>query len=90
MADTVNVALDAMGGDNAPDEMIRGAIDAVNKAPDIHVCLVGQEEKINAFLSSCSYNREQISVVNATEVIETGEHPVNAIRKKKDLSLIHI
>ena len=88
MADTVNVALDAMGGDNAPDEMIRGAIDAVNKAPDIHVCLVGQEEKINAFLSSCSYNREQISVVNATEVIETGEHPVNAIRKKKDSSIV--
>lgn len=88
MADTVNVALDAMGGDNAPDEMIRGAIDAVNKAPDIHVCLVGQEEKINAFLLSCSYNREQISVVNATEVIETGEHPVNAIRKKKDSSIV--
>ncbi len=88
MADTVNVALDAMGGDNAPDEMIRGAIDAVNKAPDIHVCLVGQEEKINAFLSSCSYNSEQISVVNATEVIETGEHPVNAIRKKKDSSIV--
>ena len=88
MADTVNVALDAMGGDNAPDEMIRGAIDAVNKAPDIHVCLVAQEEKINAFLSSCSYNREQISVVNATEVIETGEHPVNAIRKKKDSSIV--
>lgn len=88
MADTVNVALDAMGGDNAPDEMIMGAIDAVNKAPDIHVCLVGQEEKINAFLSSCSYNREQISVVNATEVIETGEHPVNAIRKKKDSSIV--
>ena len=88
MADTVNVALDAMGGDNAPEEMIRGAIDAVNKAPDIHVCLVGQEEKINAFLSSCSYNREQISVVNATEVIETGEHPVNAIRKKKDSSIV--
>ena len=88
MADTVNVALDAMGGDNAPDEMIRGAIDAVIKAPDIHVCLVGQEEKINAFLSSCSYNREQISVVNATEVIETGEHPVNAIRKKKDSSIV--
>lgn len=88
MADTVNVALDAMGGDNAPDEMIRGAIDAVNKAPDIHVCLVGQEEKINAFLSSCSYNMEQISVVNATEVIETGEHPVNAIRKKKDSSIV--
>ncbi|MCI6020828.1 MAG: phosphate acyltransferase PlsX [[Bacteroides] pectinophilus] len=84
----VNVALDAMGGDNAPDEIIRGAIDAVNKDSDIHVCLVGQEEKINAFLSSCSYNREQISVVNATEVIETGEHPVNAIRKKKDSSIV--
>ena len=52
------------------------------------MCLVGQEEKINAFLSSCSYNREQISVVNATEVIETGEHPVNAIRKKKDSSIV--
>ncbi len=88
MGERVRVVLDAMGGDNAPGEIVRGAVDAVKEAPDIQVILVGQEEKINAVLAGLTYPREQITVVNASEVIEMAEPPVAAIRKKKDSSIV--
>ena len=82
------IAVDAMGGDNAPAEIIKGSVDAVNKKSDIKVMLVGIEDVINKELSTLEYNKEQIQVVIATEVIETEEPPVNAIRKKKDSSIV--
>ena len=88
MAEIVRVALDAMGGDNAPVEIVKGAVDAVNKRNDIKVHLVGQEEVVKAELAKYTYNAEQVEVVNATEVIETAEPPVLAIRKKKDSSIV--
>ncbi len=88
MGEKVRVVLDAMGGDNAPGEIVKGAVDAVNEAKDIQVILVGQEEKVNAVLEGLTYPKEQITVVNATEVIEMAEPPVAAIRKKKDSSIV--
>ena len=83
------VALDAMGGDNAPVEMVKGAVDAIKEKKDIRVILVGQEEKVNSELSKYSdYDKSRIEVKNATEVIETAEHPVMAIKKKKDSSMV--
>lgn len=82
------VALDAMGGDNAPSEMVKGAVEAVGKNPNVTVKLVGIREVIEKELSQYEYNKEQIEVVHASEVIETGEPPVEAIRKKKDSSLV--
>lgn len=82
------VAVDAMGGDNAPVEIIKGAVNAVNEREDIKVTLVGIESVINDELAKYEYNTQQISVVNATEVIATDEPPVNAIRKKKDSSIV--
>ena len=79
----INVAVDAMGGDNAPGEIVKGAVQAVNKRSDIHVLLVGLEEAVKKELSSHTYPKEQITLVQASEVIETEEPPVNAIRKKK-------
>lgn len=84
----VNVAVDAMGGDNAPVEIIKGAIDAVNADKNVKVFLVGIEDVIKTELKKYSYNEEQIEVVHASEVIETAEPPVNAIRKKKDSSIV--
>ena len=81
----IKIAVDAMGGDLAPVEMVAGAIEAVQAKPGIQVLLVGQETVVNAELSKYTYNKEQIQVVNATEVITTEEPPVNAIRKKKGL-----
>lgn len=88
MEEITKVVVDAMGGDNAPGEIIRGAMDAIAKRSDIHVILVGQEEVIRRELAGYTYNEEQVEVVNATEVIETAEPPVMAIRKKKDSSIV--
>ncbi len=88
MQEMIKVALDAMGGDNAPDEIIKGAIEAVGLREDIKVFLVGKEELIREKLKAYSYREPQIEVVNATEVIETAEPPVAAIRKKKDSSIV--
>ena len=86
--DMIKIAVDAMGGDNAPFEIVKGAVEAVNERKDITVCLTGQETVIKKELEKYTYNKEQIEIVNASEVIETGEPPVNAIRKKKDSSIV--
>lgn len=88
MSELVNVAVDAMGGDNAPAEIIKGAVEAVNENKNVKVYLVGQEDVIKKHLEAYTYETLQIEVVNATEVIETAEPPVMAIRKKKDSSIV--
>ncbi len=84
----IKVAVDAMGGDYAPGEMVAGAVDAVNAQPGIQVLLVGKEDTVRAELARHTYEEDRIRVVNATEVIATEEPPVNAIRKKKDSSIV--
>lgn len=84
----IKIALDAMGGDNAPEEIVAGACLAVNSRTDIQVALVGQEEAIAAELKKHTYQDDQIVIVPASEVIATEEPPVNAIRKKKDSSIV--
>ena len=88
MIEMTKVALDAMGGDNAPVEMVKGAVDAIAKDKSIKVFLVGKEDMIKAELDKYTYSADQIEIVNATEVIETAEPPVNAIRRKKDSSMV--
>lgn len=88
MAEMVNVAVDAMGGDNAPAEVIKGAIEAVNEDKRIKVFLVGLEDVISQELQKYSYDPAQVEVVHASEIIETAEPPVMAIRTKKDSSLV--
>lgn len=88
MSDFVKVAVDAMGGDNAPAEIVKGAVDAVNENSRVKVFLTGKEAEIKSELDKYTYNSEQIEVVHATEVIEMAEPPVLAIRRKKDSSLV--
>lgn len=88
MSEKVRVALDAMGGDNAPAEIVKGAVEAVQTRKDIEVILVGIEDKIRKELAGYTYAQEQIRVVHASEVIATEEPPVMAIRKKKDSSIV--
>ncbi len=86
--ENVIVAVDAMGGDNAPVEIVKGAVLAVTENPKVTVKLVGIEGVINEELKKYEYDKERLIVVSASEVIETGEPPVNAIRKKKDSSIV--
>lgn len=88
MEELVTVALDAMGGDYAPVETVKGGVDAVNASEEIKVLMVGDEEKIRKELAKYTYDPERIEVVGATEVIDNNEPPVQAIRNKKDSSLV--
>ena len=88
MAKSITIAVDAMGGDNAPVEIVKGVVAAVNNNKAVKVKLLGIEDRINEELGQYTYDRDRIQVINATEVIETAEHPVNAIRRKKDSSMV--
>lgn len=85
----VNVALDAMGGDNAPTEIVKGAVDALNQSPKLKVYLCGNEEAITECLkSNGTYPEDRVEIVPCTEIIEMSEPPVNAVRRKKDSSIV--
>ena len=88
MSEWIRVAVDAMGGDNAPVETVKGAVEAVNESGKIQVYLVGKQDVLEKELAGYTYMKEQIVVVHASEIIETAEPPVMAIRKKKDSSLV--
>ncbi len=84
----VIVALDAMGGDHAPAETVKGAVNAVNSSDEIKVILVGRETQIKEELSKYEYDENEIEIVNATEIIDMGDVPTSAIKDKKDSSLV--
>lgn len=88
MAEYVKVAVDAMGGDNAPVEIVKGAVEAVNANEKLKVYLVGTESAVRQELGQYTFDEKRLEVVPTTEVIETAEPPVMAIRKKKDSSLV--
>lgn len=72
-----------MGGDNAPSEICKGAVNACNQFDDIEIILTGDTERIK----SCLQPHPRIHIEHAAEIIDPDEHPANAIRKKKDSSL---
>ena len=82
----MKIALDAMGGDHAPVEIVKGAVEAVNNK-GIHVILVGMQDAIENELKKYSYNHDLIEIVHASEVIEMDEHAATSFRKKKDASV---
>lgn len=84
----VVVALDAMGGDYAPEQTVQGAVNAVNSTDEIKVILVGKEELIRPELEKYEFESSSIEIVNATEVIDMGDVPTVAIKDKKDSSLV--
>lgn len=88
MEEQITIAVDAMGGDNAPGEIVKGAVEAVNEHPEILIKLVGIKEKVDAELSKYQFNKDHIEVIHTAEVIETGEPPVHAIKTKKESSLV--
>ena len=84
----IRVALDAMGGDLAPAEPVKAAVEALEKRKILHMTLVGKEEVIRAELEKYQYPEDRLEILDAREVIEMAESPVNAIRKKKDSSIL--
>ena len=86
MSATVRVALDAMGGDKAPGEVILGAIQAAREY-SMGVYLVGREDAIRAELAKHDTSGLDLPIVHTDEFIEMDEHPVSAVRKKKNASM---
>ncbi|MDQ0155980.1 phosphate acyltransferase PlsX [Robertmurraya andreesenii] len=80
----MKLAIDAMGGDHAPKEIVLGAIKAIQAFPDIHIILVGDEGKIKEHLT----NDERITIVHTDEVILGTDEPVRAVRRKKNASMV--
>jgi len=88
LSELVKVAVDAMGGDNAPSEIVKGAVLAVQEDSRIKVFLVGQEEVLKQELTKYPELGERLEVVPASEVITNDEAPVMAVRRKKDSSIV--
>ena len=84
----MKIIIDAYGGDNSPEEIVKGAISAINEQSGFDIVLVGKEDGINAILQSETYDKTRVVVENATEVIDCNETPTEAIRIKKDSSIV--
>jgi phosphate acyltransferase len=74
----MNIVLDAMGGDNAPQEIVAGAIKACNTYHDITIFLVGKEEEIRKELHRFSYPEDRIKLITASQVVGMDEAPIEA------------
>lgn len=88
MSDQIRVVVDAMGGDEAPQVPIQGAIEAMQENENIVITLVGQESAIHTELEKYQYDTKRLHIVHADEVIGFDEPPVNAVRKKKNSSIV--
>ncbi len=83
------IALDAMGGDHAPRELVLGAVQAVRELSDVELLLVGQPGQIEPLISEQGLKGEdRLRVVAAEQVVEMHERPVEAIRRKPDSSMV--
>ena len=83
----MKILVDAFGGDHAPEEVIKGAVLAVNERQGFEVVLVGKQEVIENLLANEKYDKDRISVLNADEVITCEEEPTVAIRRKPNSSI---
>lgn len=83
----MKIILDAMGGDNAPQAVVKGAADAQAEF-GVDIILVGREQEVNACLAECgAQDNAHIRVVNADEVIDMHDDPAHAVRRKKNSSM---
>ena len=83
----MRIALDAMGGDYAPEELVAGAVKWIQDN-DSHLILVGKEPLLRQELKKYEYEAAKLSIVHAEQVIEMDESPAVALRKKKDSSIV--
>ncbi len=88
MQEMVTVALDAMGGDNAPQAVVQGALDALREGDNIRILLVGRPEAVKPLLEGAAYSEDRLFLIPAAQEISNEESPVNAIRTKKDSSMV--
>lgn len=84
----LKIVVDAMGGDHAPVEIVKGALDALNERKDFKVVFTGDEKQINSEMLKYKYDVSRVEVVHCSEVVTNDDVPTSAIRAKKDSSLV--
>ncbi|MBQ9790352.1 MAG: phosphate acyltransferase PlsX [Clostridia bacterium] len=84
----MKIIVDAFGGDNAPVEIVKGAVEAVKKLSDVELILTGDEQAIKNILKDEKYDGNRIQIVHAPDVISNDESPTMAIKQKKESSLV--
>jgi glycerol-3-phosphate acyltransferase PlsX len=80
----MKIAIDAMGGDHAPEAIVKGAEEAVSKIDNLDMTLIGDEKKINQYLTDSN----RIDIIHTDEVITANDEPVRAVRSKKNSSMV--
>lgn len=80
----MKISIDAMGGDNAPHEIVKGVYDALQAFEDLHIQLYGDEEKLSSLVTA----HDRLEVIHTNEIIEGTDEPVRAVRKKKNSSMV--
>lgn len=84
----ISIAVDAMGGDNAPAAICEGTLQALREMPDIRVTLCGRESEIRPFLSGAEDVADRLTVLDAPDVITMHDAPMLAVRRKTDSSMV--
>ena len=84
----MKIIVDAMGGDNAPKEIVLGALDALKEKKSLHVVLVGDRAQIENALAGQTYDVARLEIVHASEVITNDDAPTAAVKTKKDSSVV--
>ena len=85
----MRIAVDTMGGDHAPREIVKGAVEASRAWPELEILLLGDEGAVRRELSACRAEpSERLRIVHTTQVIEMGEAPAHAVRTKRDSSIV--
>src|SRR5438477_12639607 len=87
LSKTVSVAVDAMGGDHAPEEIVRGVALLSLEAPHIQTVLVGDAAAISALLAKVRHDPERISVQHADDAVKMWEKPVDALAEHPQASV---
>ena len=82
------IALDAMGGDNAPDAIVAGALSALRRFPDVRILLAGPKARLEALLCDAADVKERVEILPADEVIGMDESPMLAVRRKANSSMV--
>ncbi len=83
----MRIAIDGMGGDHSPSSVVDGCIMALKEYKDIEIIITGKEDTILKELSKYDYDKSKITIENAEEVISPNEHPVMAVRRKKNSTI---
>ena len=84
----IKIAIDAMGGDFAPKEQVKGTVEALKNDKELFAVLCGDEEILKKELSAYTYDSSRVEIVHAPEVITNDEIPTKAVRTKKDSSTV--